>query len=168
MHEVTFKITFAGHLRQLTWMLSIYGILLTIYFCCYGWRFPGPYPYIFLVIFLLDILPTLVVHVQYWLANRNSVLTISKELHQLTYSDKFQMLSYSLDDIIKLLHVASFGGGSWYSFSEYRYFRITFSDGKEIVITSLMVKDVKYVLEMLLGYKADKKLRAVAFIRRNG
>ena len=165
MHEFTFEITFKRHLAQLNWMLSVYGILLTIYFYYYGWHFPGPYIYIFSAVFILDILPTLILHVQYWMANRNSVFVINKELHKLTYSNPYQSNSYNFDEIASLLHVASYGGGSWYSFAGYRYFKITFKDGKEFIITSLMVKDIKYVIEMLLNRKADKKLRAFAFIQ---
>ena len=168
MHEARFTITFNRHLSQLTWLLSVYGILLTIYFWYYGLSFPEPYIYVFIFIFVTDILPTLMLHVQYWLANKGAVLTVSREFNRLTYSDRFQSLTYGLDEIAGLLHVASYGGGSWYSFSEYRYFRIIFRDGKEIVITSLMVKDMKFLFEMLLGLKANKKLRVYAFIRNDG
>ena len=77
---------------------------------------------------------------------------------------QFIYLGYHFEDIERVEHVASYGGGSWYSFSEYRYFRIKFKDQKEIVITSLMMKDIKHIMEPLLGVSAHKKLKLVAFI----
>ncbi|MBS1663675.1 MAG: hypothetical protein JST68_21710 [Bacteroidetes bacterium] len=114
---------------------------------------------------IIDIVPTLIAHVQYCLANWGSALIIDKQARMIRYISKAGDLSYHFGDIERLEHTASYGGGSWwYSFSEYRYFRIKFKDQKEIIVTSLMMKDIKFVLEPLLGISAHKKLKLVAFI----
>ena len=164
MNQLTFKITFQRQLSLLSWMLTVYGILLSIYLYFFGFTLQPKFSYIFLALFLLDICPAILVHIQYLRANWHSELTIDKESRRLIYATPKKKLTYHFEDINSIQHVSSYGGGAWYSFSEYRYFKIGFKDKQEIIITCLMVKDIKYTLERLLNLSAQKKLRIVAFI----
>ena len=164
MADHTFRVTFQQQLAMMIRMLIVYGVLLFIYFYYYGFGIETPYQYIFLFFFLLDICPALLVHIQYLTINKGAALVINTELKTINYTTRKESFLYHFDDIELLRHVASFGGGAWYSFSEYRYYRIVFKDKKEIVITCLMVKDIKNTLEMLLRMKAQKKLKVVAFV----
>jgi len=150
---------------MLWWMISVYGTLTVIYILWKGFTLRGPFFYVFAGFFLLDILPTLLVHFQYWLANRNALLMIDRKNQKISYSTPQQRLRYGFDEITSFKHFASYGGGAWYSFSEYRYFKITFVDNSEIIVTCLMMKDIKDVFELLLSRKAEKKLSIVAFIK---
>lgn len=161
----TFKITMQRQLSQLTWMFVIYSVIAVLWFGVFhfGWR--PPYLYILLVPLVFDILPAVLLHIQYLRVNKGATFTIDKEHRKVYYQSADEDLAYDFDDIVGLEHVASYGGGAWYSFSEYRYYKITFRDGKVIFITSLMMKDIKVVMEMLLGMKATKKLKALAFVK---
>jgi hypothetical protein len=150
---------------MLGWMISVYGVLIAIYLYFYGFTIQSPYKYIFAAFFILDILPALLVHFQYLSKNNGAVLTIDRTSHDLTYKNDTLDFKYQFGDIEAMEHVASYGGGSWYSFSEYRYFKIQFKDKNEIYVTCLMISDIKNVLETILGIQATKKLRLVAFIK---
>lgn len=166
MAEFIFRVTFRQQLRMLTWMLVVYSIIFTIAVYGFGFTLDYHYFYAYLLFFLLDICPTLLVHAQYVIVNWGCELVINKELETIVFTSPKESLRCHFDDIVLLQHVASYGGGAWYSFSAYRYFRIGFADKKEIVITCLMVKDIKTTLEMLLHLKAQKKLKIVAFVGR--
>lgn len=145
-------------------MLIIYAILFSVYINLLHFTFRPPYIYIISIFFLFDILPTIIVHVQYLKANWEAVLIINREHQTLTYTGPQGSLSYHFSDIAGLERVVSYGDGAWYSFSEYRYYRIIFLDGKQIVITSLMIPDIQFTLERNFGMVGKRKAKAVAFI----
>jgi hypothetical protein len=165
MSDITLKVTVKQQLAMLAGIFIVYTAIgaAAIYFSAF--KMNTALLHVFLGFFLLDGLPALLVHIQYWLTNRNTVLKIDKEYQRLTYITTNETKVYRFEDIALLQHVASYGGGSWYSFSEYRYFKITFDDKSEIVVTCLMMSNIKERLELLLGRKAEKKLRIVAFIK---
>lgn len=165
MSDITLKVTVKQQLSMLGWIFAVYAAIGagTIYFS--GFKFNIALLCVFLIFFLLDGVPALLVHIQYWTTNRNTVLKIDKEHQRLTYITPNGTQVHHFDDIALLQHVASYGGGSWYSFSEYRYFKITFNDKSEIIVTCLMMSNIKELFELLLGRKAEKKLRIVAFIK---
>lgn len=149
---------------MLWWLISVYSIISYIFIFYLHLTFKPPYIYIYLAVFLLDILPTLLVHCQYLIRNWGATLIINKDLETVKYISSSENLTYKFEDIDHLEHIASYGGGGWYSFGQYRYFKIVFKDGKSVIVTCLMVKDIKLIFETLLGIKAVKKLKAVAFI----
>jgi hypothetical protein len=165
MSEITFEVTPKQQLSMLTRIFVVYGAIGIVYVYLQGFTLKRPFLIIFLVMFSLDILPALIAHIQYWIANKNAILKIDKEHQQLSYATPTGTQVHNFDDIISLQHFASYAGGSWYSFSEYRYFKITFKDNNEIIVTCLMVADIKDVFELLLSRKAEKKLSVVAFIK---
>jgi hypothetical protein len=99
------------------------------------------------------------------LENRSVVLAIDKEARELAYSSPLRVLKYSFDDIHTVQHFASYGGGTGvYSFGEYRYFKIIFKDKVEVIVTCLMINNIKNTLANLLEVEVAKRLRVVAFI----
>lgn len=117
-------------------------------------------------VFILNVLPVIIVHIQYYLANRRANLNIDIEKRILNYTSPKQHCEYSFDDIKYLDHHVSYGGGSgWYTFSEYRYYKITFKDNKVINITCLMINDIQNKLEKLLDRKAEKFPAIIPFIK---
>src|SRR6185437_3620318 len=164
MSGLSFKITIRRQLSMLSWMLIVYGLLGLVYVYFFGFKINRFFALAFLAAFLFDICPPLIAHTQYYIANSHATLTIDKEDQILMYNSPKECMSYHFDDIAVVEHVASYGGGAWYSFSEYRYFRITFKDKKQLIITCLMMEDIKDTLEMLLRVRAQKKMKLVAFI----
>lgn len=161
-----FKITFKQQLLLILPLILKNGILFGIYFYFFGFEFSSSfYAYILFFIILFDIFPTILVHIQYLLKNRSVILAIDKDVRELTYNSPLRVLKYSFDDIHTVQHFASYGGGAGvYSFGEYRYFKIIFKDNVEVIITCLMINNIKNILPNLLGVEVDKKLRVVAFI----
>lgn len=165
MSDCRFKITVRNQLAQLNWLITVYLAIGFIFYHYFGFSFKGPIPYIYLAYLTFDILPTLLVHIQYYRVNKDAVLDINQQLRTISYITSRETLSYHFDDIASLIRVDSWGAGAWYSFAEYRYYKITFTDKREIFVTSLMIKDIKYTLEPLLHLQAEKMRRPIAFIK---
>jgi hypothetical protein len=159
-----FKITLRQQILMLLPLILKNGIAFGIMYYFIGMEL-HTLIIVFLIFFILDILPTLIVHIQYLFKNWKSVLTINNENKKLTYVSRFDNLEYSFDDILSFQHIASYGGGTGvYSFGEYRYFKILFKDNKQIIITCLMINNIKTTLEKLLGIVPEKRLRIIALI----
>jgi len=142
------------------------GILFGIYFYFFSFKFSSSfYTYILFFIILFDILPTILLHIQYLMKNRGVILDINKDIGIFIYNSPLRVLKYSFSDINTVQHFASFGGGTGvYSFGEYRYFKIIFNDKVEVIVTCLMVNNIKITLQNLLGVEAEKRLKVIAFI----
>lgn len=106
---------------------------------------------------VIDIIPTMIVHIQYWLKNRKAVLVINTAAKELIYQTPSEQLKYSFSDITLLQYYWNFGKGSgWNSFGMYRYYKIFLKDGTTIVITCLMINDIENTLETLLRMESEK------------
>ena len=162
--------TFTVTLRQQCILLSLLviknSILAGAYIYYFGWDVPTRLLYyVFAFLFLIDILPTIVVHIQYLVKNWRSVLTIDTEKKILRYERSGTSLERSFDQINSMHYYGSYGRGSGvYSFESYRYVRIVLNDGSQIIITCLMVNNVEKRLEGLTGIKMEKHLRVLALI----
>ena len=144
------------------WILIV---IIRIYFSKYPLLSIG-FIIIFPIIFLIDSLPAIIMHIQYLLKNRKSVLILNTESKELIFeSQGKEKLAYSFNDIISLDYYRSYGKGSgWHAFGQYRYYKITFIDKKEIIITCLMINDIENTIEMLLRMGATKHVRLVCFL----
>jgi hypothetical protein len=165
--DFTFKITGKSQFSQLNWLITVNLALAIIFYYFFGFSLWGPLPYVYLGFILVDILPTLFVHIQYYQANKHAKLDIDTSLHRIRYVTAKKTLTYNFDDIESFVRMDSWRIGVWYSFADYSYYKITFTDKKEIIVTSLMIENIKYVLEPLLNRLADKKRRPIAFIKRS-
>lgn len=120
-----------------------------------------------IAVFIISVLPVIIVHTQYYIANRGANLNVDIEKGILNFTSPKQYYEYSFDDIKYLDHHVSYGGGSgWYTFGEYGYYKITFKDNREINITCLMMNDIQNKLEKLLGRKAEKFPAIIPFIKK--
>jgi len=130
---------------------------------------PTPiYLYFFLVLFVLDLLPAIILHVQYFVKNSKSELIINRGTKTISYKSPRTSCIYYFDDLVALHCVASYGGGKntgYYSFGDYRFFKFIFKNEVEIVITCLMVNNIENTLESLLGIKAKKRFKFYSFIK---
>jgi hypothetical protein len=120
---------------------------------------------VFLIFFAVDTLPALIVFTQYWLKNRSSILTIDTDKRKLVYETPAKQFVYLFEDISNLDYYSSYGKGSgMYAYGEYRYYKVTFKDKTEIIITCIMIKHIEYILEALLGIKAERHGKIVCFL----
>jgi len=162
----SFTVTLKQQLILLSLLIVKNSILAGAYIYYFGWDVPTRLLYyVFAFLFLIDILPTIVVHIQYLIKNWKCVLTIDTEKRILRYGRPGTSREYSFDGIHSLHYYVSYGRGTGvYSFESYRYVRIILNDGSQIIITCLMVNKIEKRLEQLTGIEMEKHLRVVALI----
>ncbi len=163
-YNVTIKqqLILLGHLIFITICFVGYGVYLYVTKSLIDNK---GYKIVFAVFLLIDTLPTLIVHTQYWLKNHGSTFIIDTQTKELMYGMPKKQVSYSFNDISLLQYFRSLGKGSgWHSFGEYRYYKIIFKDKTEIVITCLMINDIENTLEMLLRMKAERHAKVLCLI----
>lgn len=122
--------------------------------------------YIIVPFFLIiDILPTLVLHFQYFSENYNSILEIDKKSQLIKYSSYKQTILLPIGDIKRLIYINNYGSGTgFYSFAGYNFFKIIFKDGTMINITCLMMKNIKDILPSLLGIELERQTQFLVLI----
>jgi hypothetical protein len=147
-------------------MLFIHSILIFSYFYKYGFTRNTVLLIGYLIIFMFDAFPTILLHLQYLSVNRNAMLVVREQQRTLSYIQEENHLDYSFDSIEQIMYIAGYGNGAWYSFSEYRYFVLVFTDGNKILISSLMMKYDKKKLESIFGMQVKTDMRFYPFIRR--
>lgn len=165
MQDQTFEVTPKRQLTLLSSVILVHSVLIYAYLHFFGLKGDLTFLWIYLGIFMLDGLPTIILHLQYLSANRNTVLIFRKQQRTLSYTRKEKTFDYSFDDIAEALYVAGYGGGAWYSFSEYRYFVLAFKDGKSILISCLMIKFDKALLEGIFGIPVKSKIMGMPFVK---
>jgi hypothetical protein len=165
MRDQIYEVTPQRQWSLLSYMLIIHGILIAAYIYYYGLLGNTGLLIAYGVFFMLDALPTIRCHLQYLAANRNATLIVRPQLRTLSYTRDEEHYDYSFDDIQQIIYVAGFGNGAWYSFSEYRYFVLIFKDGKQILISSLMISYNKKSLEGMFGITVKTKMRLIPTIR---
>jgi len=150
---------------MLSYMLCIHGIIITLYL--YFWGFPGNTDLLicYLVFFFFDGCPTIVLHLQYLAANRHTTLVVRDQLQTLSVCQDGVTSDYSFHDIAQVIYFAGYGNGAWYSFSEYRFFVLAFKDGKKVVISSLMMKYDKKMLERMFGKQVETRMGLFPWIK---
>jgi hypothetical protein len=160
--------------QQFSALISIwikYGFLLMLYLFFYGFTLPYfEYIYVIIFLFVIDIFPTLFLHIQYYNQNRKTVFIIDNLNKTATYINPQLNIIFRFTDIAKFEHIESSvgkGAPGWYSFGDYKYCRITLKDNMEIIITCLMISNIRNTLELKFGIKADSKFRALAFISKS-
>ena len=165
MQDQTFEVTPKRQLTLLSSVILVQSILIYAYLHFFGLKGDLTFLWIYLGIFMFDALPTIILHLQYLSANRNAVLVVRQRQRTLSYTRKKEHLDYSFDDIAEVVYVAGYGGGAWYSFSEYRYFVLAFKDGKSILISCLMIKFDKMLLEEMFGIPVKAKIMGMPFVK---
>ena len=162
----SFTVTFRQQCILLSLLVIKNSVLAGAYIYYFGWNVPAwQMYYVFAFLFLIDILPTIIIHIQYLIKNWKCVLTIDTEKRILSYGRPGTSLEYSFDGIHSLHYYGSYGRGTGvYSFESYRYVRIVLNDGSQIIITCLMVNKIEKRLEQLTGIKMEKHLRVLALI----
>ena len=125
---------------------------------------------LFLFVFIINVLPVLILHLQYLIKNWKSILKIDTEKSLIIYQKDKNSLKYSFNDIETLKfyathgHISKRGSSLWYTFDPYRFYKITFRDQEEIIITCLMINNIENTLEQLLGITAERKFRMIPLI----
>jgi hypothetical protein len=139
---IKFRVTLLQQFLVLFPFLLTNSILIIFYYYHFSsktidWRIST----VILFLFLLNFLPPVILHFQYLVKNWNATLIIETEDKSLNYFYNKVNYKYSFKDIDSLRyyatsgHISKKGSSLWYTFDPYRFFKITFKDHTEIVIT---------------------------------
>ncbi len=166
LNSIICRITWKRQIALLSSMLLKFSILVIVYLYFFGFSIRSfIYVYLFLFLFVFDFLPTILLHIQFLIRTGNDIVILNRKNRTIEYKSKTDS-KHNFDDITVLEYVASYGGGSgWYSFGEYRYYKIVFKDESSLIINCLMLEDIKHRLEPILGKTANKKLKVLPFIQ---
>jgi hypothetical protein len=124
----------------------------------------------FFLLFLIEVLSVVILNIQYLLKNWNAVLMVDNVKQSIQYHQKQQFLEYKIHEIERIRyyatsgHISRKGSSLWYTFDPYRFYKITFKDKREIVVTCLMINNIEHVLEELIGVRAEWKFRLFPLI----
>lgn len=131
-------------------------------------RYQPIFSLVILFFFIVDILPAIVLHLQYRSTNSDATLIIDRPGQRILYRKSSLTIEQQFSDINSFELVSSYGGGQnnvgWYAFGEYRYCKIGFRDNTQIVVTCLMMNDIQNTFESLLGIKLKRRKKIFAFI----
>ena len=167
MRDQVYEVTSKRQIELLRYMLIIHGIIIFAYLFHYGFTIQVFLLKAYVCLLFFDVLPTIILHLQYLRANRNAILVVRDQQRTLSYSRNGERFEYSFDDINQIFYVAGWGNDQWYSFSDYRYFVLAFKDGRKILITCLMIKFTRQSLESMFAIKIPIKRRPpFPFIRK--
>ncbi len=116
---------------------------------------------IFGIVFLLDFLPTLYLHLQYWRKNRKEEYVVTRnEIIRYTAGGEE---TYNIDDIEKYIVYKSAsmdkGGMTFFTVERYYYARLLLRSGDEMIITSLLMPKMDEVFGQLKGVEIERKKR---------
>jgi len=95
---------------------------------------------LFVVFVLVDIVPFVVLHHEYYNLSKNMHVVVDEDHHALTVSNQHGTHSISFDHIQHVNIVQSYGGdGSW---SGHKYAILRTKEGNEFIITSLLISNL--------------------------
>lgn len=166
MSVQSYKISFKQQLTLLTPAFATAVGLIGMYlYFFHGSLTDNIFWLVFVFFLFIDILPAIALHIQYLIKNFGAILTIDTGTRQLTYETKKAKLIYSFDDIKSLKYYRTYGKGSGVqSYGMYRYYKIIFTDNKELNITCLMINQIENTLEILLRKEPEKYFRLLNLI----
>jgi hypothetical protein len=121
--------------------------------------------FMFILLFLIDGLPTLIIHRNYLLNDKGTELTIDIEFKEIIYKKQTINRKYNFSDIIRLEFCCStVMNNGIHSFGQYRYCKFFFKDSSDIVVTCLMIEDIKNTLENLLKVRSEMQKKLLCII----
>lgn len=128
----------------------------------YWFEFDSSMSIIFGIVFLIDFLPALYLHLEYWGKNRSEEYVVTRNA-LLRYVNG-QKEVHNIEDIERsiIYKSASIDKGSWislFSVENYHYARLILRSGDELIITCLLMPKMDQVLGQLKGVQFERKKR---------
>lgn len=158
-----FKITFKQQLLMLgnAFIVPFLLMIFVLYFNLTGFFLIIPFG----VLFTVDMLPTILLHVNYFNENKTSTLIVDKEKGVLSFNKNGKNIESKFCNISCLCTITStvYNTGR-HSFGQYRFCKIVFVDNSEIIITCLMVNDIENTLKYLLDVQPINRSKLFCFV----
>lgn len=166
--KVILKTRFSQQLRLISSMIIRYLIILFFFNYYIGFEslYIG-YLWLALILLLFDIIPTVILYIQYLLINKKTIIIIDTELKNLKIKKESNFSNYSFDEIKSFKYYESFGRDSYfYSWEGFRYYIVEFHDNRTLIITCLLMNKIERNLEQLLCKKAEVHRTVYVFVRK--
>ncbi len=113
------------------------------------------------IIFVIDALPALYLHIEYWLENYGNEYEILPD--RIIFNKRGRITTYLVKDIKEIFIYKSAsidkGGIPFAAFESYYYARIITKSGEELIITCLLTPKVEEVVRQLRGVPIIRKKR---------
>ena len=105
------------------------------------------------IAFVVVFIPHSIIHLRYFFLNKGDVLTINQKSKEINFEQRHgERKSFDVNDIVKVQTVISNAkskkGLQWYPWDDYSYSTIYLRDGSAILITSLLLPDLKWPFEL--------------------
>lgn len=163
---MVFGQTFYRHIRLISYVVLFYSLTAFLVYQRVGLSILSPQLIkITYVAFFIDILPTILLHLQYTYFSMGKEGQVNQDSRTITYFYRNINYSYTFDDIDKVICRSSYGRRTYVlSFTGYAYCVVVFKDGRTLVIPNLIFPDVTDVLPGLLKIEPVRKFAVFAFI----
>ena len=139
-----YKITLKKQLLQIYPCILSSCIVIFIFSLCYFYVFDNVIVFIiWFIVFLLTDLWTILFHIDYLIKNKDCVLEIADD--KISFTSKSECIVEQISYIVKIEQYRPvFENEAWVSFKNYYHYKVYFKNGKQIIISSLMIKKIDF------------------------
>lgn len=144
----------------------IVGTVLFSIVLFYFYNQIGYEPTVFLglsIYYLILLIPTLWVHVEYYLINKNDVFTIDSAESTISLNWQRNIYYSEIETIVFVLSPVMYRNSNLrvFPFDSYNYAVIKIKDGGQIIVTNLMVFKIEEAFKEIKGVKMERKVRFI-------
>jgi len=158
------KITLKNQLKALRFLIFgslIYCIVIYAFYNNVGYN--SSLAIFFSIYYVALLLPTLFLHAEYYLINKNKTLNINPIEKTISFNYRESVNFKEIEKIILILTPVMYrnDGLRFFPFDNYHYSVIKMKDGKRFVFTSLMAFRLEEALKEICGVPIEKKSRFI-------
>jgi hypothetical protein len=112
-----------------------------------------------LLYYLVLLIPTLFLHIEYYLINKNDTVNINAIQKTITFNNQKSFVFNDIEKIILVLTPVLYRKGiiRIMPFDNYHYAIIKMKDSRQFIFTNLMAFRVEEVMKLISGVPIDKK-----------
>lgn len=171
MNPYIFKVTIKQQLLVLLpFLISNFIIFFGFSILFEGEDLSGVILWAYLVAIMLSVFPVIILHGQYLISNYRLVVLIYPDSKIIEFRRGTTTIRYNFSDITSLDyyattgHISKKGGSAFYSFDNYRFYKLRFSNNKTYYLTCLIINDIEHTLENLIKIEGEWHFRPVPLL----
>jgi hypothetical protein len=133
-------------------------ILLALWYVIKTEEFIDGIPIVFGTIYLLNFVPTVLLHIEYYLKNKNDVFIIDAAENRIIINNQKPILFSDIECVMYIMPPVWHRKGfiKYLSIEDYHYAKIIMKNGEKYIFTSLMATSVEDALNQIKGVKVEK------------
>lgn len=158
--KMEYKVTTLSQAKALSGLfLGTVIMLIAVYFVIQADGYSDGIPIIFGTGYLIILIPTLFLHIEYYLKNRNDILIIDTSEKTISINEQKSIFFNQIESIIYVMPPVWHRKGiiRLLPFEDYHYAKIKMKNGEEFIFTCLMAYRVEDVLEQISGIAIEKR-----------